>query len=132
MRLEWTRAIAILSVTVLVSALQRTTPAGDRRRQCRAGKARSSQATRYAGGAMREAEQSKAALDSELKAQEQKWVKSYDRARELASAPPPPRSAPPPRPARRARRRAQGGAAAKAAAADARPRGPPPSAPART
>ena len=86
MRLEWTRARAILSVTVLVSGCGSPPQPEINAANAALEKARSSQATQYAGGAMREAETSKAALDTELKAQEQKWVKSYDRARELAAA----------------------------------------------
>ncbi|HVG85738.1 MAG TPA: TonB family protein [Vicinamibacterales bacterium] len=86
MRLEWTRAMAILSVTVLVSGCGSPPQPEINAANAALEKARSSQATQYAGGAMREAETSKAALDTELKVQEQKWVKSYDRARELAAA----------------------------------------------
>ena len=86
MRLEWTRAIAILSVTVLASACSAPPQPEIDAANAALAKARGSQAAQYAGGAMRDAEQSKAALDSELSAQEQKWMKSYDRARELAAA----------------------------------------------
>jgi TonB family protein len=49
-------------------------------------KAKADRANEYAGSAMREAEAARAALESELNAQQQAWFKSYDRARELASA----------------------------------------------
>jgi hypothetical protein len=40
----------------------------------------------YAAPSLKEAEDAKAALDAELKAQEGKWFKSYDKAKELAVA----------------------------------------------
>jgi TonB family protein len=45
-----------------------------------------SDANRYAPESLRSAEDARAALDAELKVQEGKWVKSYDRTRELAAA----------------------------------------------
>jgi len=47
-------------------------------------RAHGSQAQRYAGDSLREAEQAKAALDREIEAQSQAWIKSYDHARQLA------------------------------------------------
>jgi protein TonB len=41
---------------------------------------------RYAAESLKSAEDARAALDAELKLQEGKWVKSYDRTRELAAA----------------------------------------------
>ena len=43
-------------------------------------------AGQYAADALKAAEEARAALDAELKAQEGKWFKSYDKARELAIA----------------------------------------------
>jgi TonB family protein len=43
-------------------------------------------ADRYAAGSLKAAQDARAALDAELTAQEGKWFKSYDRARELAVA----------------------------------------------
>jgi protein TonB len=43
-------------------------------------------AARYASASLQSAQDARAALDAELKAQDQKWVKSYDKARELAAA----------------------------------------------
>ena len=40
----------------------------------------------YAAESLRAAQDARSALDAELKAQEAKWVKSYDRTRELAAA----------------------------------------------
>jgi hypothetical protein len=40
----------------------------------------------YAAESLKAAEDAQAALDAELKAQEGKWVKSYDKAKELAAA----------------------------------------------
>ena len=40
----------------------------------------------YAAGSLKAAQDARSALDAELKAQEAKWVKSYDRTRELAAA----------------------------------------------
>ena len=42
-------------------------------------------AGQYAADALKAAEEARAALDAELKAQEGKWFKSYDKARELAA-----------------------------------------------
>jgi len=42
-------------------------------------------AGQYADDALKAAEEARAALDAELKAQEGKWFKSYDKARELAA-----------------------------------------------
>lgn len=42
-------------------------------------------ADQYAAESLKEAQNARAALDAELKAQEGKWVKSYDRSRELAA-----------------------------------------------
>ena len=105
MRLEWTRAIAILSVTVLASACSAPPQPEIDAATAAIEKARSNQAAKYAGTAMRQAEESKAELDNELKVQEQKWVKSYDLRASWRRTPPPPRSAPPLRPPRRARPR---------------------------
>ncbi len=40
----------------------------------------------YAAASLKAAEDAQAALDAELKAQEGKWIKSYDKAKELAVA----------------------------------------------
>jgi type IV secretory pathway VirB10-like protein len=48
--------------------------------------ASSAGADKYAPASLQEAQTAQAALDAELKAQEGKYVKSYDRARELAVA----------------------------------------------
>ncbi len=48
-------------------------------------KAASSNASRYAAASLADAEAAQTALDVELAAQDAKWVKSYDRARELAA-----------------------------------------------
>jgi TonB family protein len=86
MRLEWTRAAAILALTVATWGCNRPPQPEIDAANAAVDKARASQASQYAGSAMKEAEQSKAELDAELKAQNEKWLKSYDRARELASA----------------------------------------------
>lgn len=49
-------------------------------------KAISQDAGRYASASLQSAQDARAALDTELKAQDHKWVKSYDKARELAAA----------------------------------------------
>jgi TonB family protein len=49
-------------------------------------KAVSQDAARYASASLQSAQDARAALDAELKAQDGKWVKSYDKARELAVA----------------------------------------------
>ena len=48
--------------------------------------ASSAGAEKYASASLKEAQTAQAALDAELKAQEGKLIKSYDRARELAAA----------------------------------------------
>ena len=48
--------------------------------------ASSANADKYAAESFKEAQAAQAALDAELKAQDAKWMKSYDRARELAVA----------------------------------------------
>ena len=49
-------------------------------------KATTDGADRYAAESHKAAQDARAALDTELKAQDAKWVKSYDRTRELAAA----------------------------------------------
>ena len=49
-------------------------------------KAAADRADQYAAASLKAAQDARAALDVELKAQEGKWVKSYDRTRELAVA----------------------------------------------
>jgi protein TonB len=49
-------------------------------------RAATAQAGQYAPESLKAAQDARAALDVELKAQEGKWVKSYDKARELAAA----------------------------------------------
>lgn len=49
-------------------------------------KAVTARAGQYAPESLKAAQDARAALDAELKAQEDKWVKSYDKARELAVA----------------------------------------------
>jgi TonB family protein len=51
-----------------------------------ADRAANSGARQYAADSLKSAEDARAALDAELKAQEGKWVKSYDKTRELAAA----------------------------------------------
>lgn len=48
--------------------------------------ASSAGADKYTAASLKEAQTAQAALDAELKAQEEKFIKSYDRARELAVA----------------------------------------------
>ena len=49
-------------------------------------KASSDRADQYAAESLRAAQDARAALDAELKAQEGKWIKSYDKTKELAVA----------------------------------------------
>ena len=49
-------------------------------------KAAAANAVQYAPDSLKAAQDAQTALDLELKAQEGKWIKSYDRARELAAA----------------------------------------------
>ena len=49
-------------------------------------KAAADRADQYAADSLKAAQDAKAALDAELKAQEGKWVKSYDKTKELAIA----------------------------------------------
>src|SRR5436190_11489573 len=46
----------------------------------------SQDAARYASASLQSAQDARAALDAELKTQDAKWVKSYDKAKELAAA----------------------------------------------
>jgi protein TonB len=49
-------------------------------------KAASDGAGRYAADSLKTAEDARAALDAELQAQDSKWIKSYDKTKELAAA----------------------------------------------
>lgn len=49
-------------------------------------KAANDRADQYAAESLRTAQDARAALDAELKAQEGKWIKSYDKSKELAVA----------------------------------------------
>ena len=49
-------------------------------------RAATERADQYAAGSLKAAQDARAALDAELKAQEGKWFKSYDRSKELAVA----------------------------------------------
>lgn len=49
-------------------------------------KARAGGASQYAPESLKAAQDAQAALDAELKAQDEKWVKSYDKTKELAAA----------------------------------------------
>ena len=49
-------------------------------------KAVSGGAGQYAAGSLKAAEDARAALDAELKAQDSKWMKSYDKTKDLAAA----------------------------------------------
>jgi TonB family protein len=49
-------------------------------------KAVSQDAARYASASLQSAQDARAALDAELKTQDAKWIKSYDKAKELATA----------------------------------------------
>ena len=83
------RAMHRLSAIVVVLALQRHAAAGRRPKSMPPGppreKASASNASRYAPESLAAAEAAQTALDAELAAQDAKWVKSYDRARELAA-----------------------------------------------
>jgi TonB family protein len=50
------------------------------------GKAADQDANRYAAASLKSAQDAQAALDAELKTQDGKWLKSYDKAKELAVA----------------------------------------------
>jgi TonB family protein len=84
MRFDWTRGLALASVAAITWGCNQAPQPEIDAANTALERARGTQAAQYAGGPMREAEQSKAALDSELQAQSEAWVKSYDRARELA------------------------------------------------
>lgn len=49
-------------------------------------KANADRAGQYAAASLKAAQEAQSALDAELKAQDEKWFKSYDRTRELAAA----------------------------------------------
>lgn len=84
MRGNWTRNLALAGVAAVTWGCNMPPQPEIDAANTALDRARGSQADRYAGKAMTEAEQAKSALDNELQAQDQAWFKSYDRARELA------------------------------------------------
>jgi TonB family protein len=77
----------ILLVLAFAAACGSNRPTADIEAARAAGdKAEAANAGRYAAPSMAAAESAQSALDAELAAQEAKWMKSYDRTRELAAA----------------------------------------------
>jgi protein TonB len=82
------RAFVVVLLMLIVTFAGCSAPPtaeADAARQSIAG-ASSAGADKYAAASLKEAQTAQAALDAELKAQEGKFIKSYDRARELAVA----------------------------------------------
>jgi hypothetical protein len=80
------RSFASVVMCVIVSGCA-SPPSGDvKLAQVTLDKALAAGADRHAAESLKAARQAQAALDAELKAQSAKWVKSYDRARDLAIA----------------------------------------------
>ena len=79
--------VVVLPMLIFVQAACSAPPTveADAARQSIAS-ASSAGADKYAAASLKEAQQAEAALDAELKAQEGKFIKSYDHARELAVA----------------------------------------------
>jgi TonB family protein len=84
MRFDWTRGWALATVAAVTWGCNQPPQPEIDVANTALERAKGSQASQYASDSMREAEQSKAALDSEMLTQSQAWFKSYDRARELA------------------------------------------------
>jgi TonB family protein len=84
MRFDRTRGLALATVAAITWGCNQAPQPEIDAANTALERARGSQAAQYAGGSMREAEQSKAALDNEIQAQSEAWFKSYDRARDLA------------------------------------------------
>ena len=74
----------VLVLTFAVACSSRPTAEIDAARSAR-DQASAANAGQYAAESMAAAESAQASLDAELAAQDAKWVKSYDRARELAT-----------------------------------------------
>jgi len=74
----------VLVLTVTAACGSQPTAEIDAARAAR-DKASAANASRYAPESLAAAESAQAALDAELAAQDAKWMKSYDRARELAT-----------------------------------------------
>jgi TonB family protein len=84
MRFDWTRGLVLATVAAITWGCNQAPQPEIDAANTALERARGSQAAQHAGNSLREAEQSKAALDNEIQAQSQAWFKSYDRARELA------------------------------------------------
>jgi TonB family protein len=78
--------VAPLMLTVAVAACSSPPTAEMDAARASLATATSAGADKYASESLKAAEAAQAALDAELKTQEANWVKSYDRARELAVA----------------------------------------------
>jgi protein TonB len=84
-----TRATKRLSAVVVVltcAAACETRPTSEIEAARSARQAAEAQAGQYAPESLKAAQQAQAALDAELAVQDGKWVKSYDRSRELATS----------------------------------------------
>lgn len=76
--------VIVLALTLATACDTRPTPEIEAARAAR--DAAAARAGQYAPESLRAAQDAQAALDAELAAQDAKWIKSYDRARELATA----------------------------------------------
>ena len=84
MRANLKLSAILLVLTFAVACSSRPTAEIDAAREAR-DKAAAANAGQYAAESMAAAESAQASLDAELAAQDAKWMKSYDRARELAA-----------------------------------------------
>jgi hypothetical protein len=86
MRVRFGALILVLGLTVAVGACGSAPTADIEAAKAAAASAASAGARDYAPESLKAAEDAQAALDAELQAQEGKWFKSYDKAKELAAA----------------------------------------------
>jgi TonB family protein len=83
---QWKLGAIALGLAVVVTGCAAPPSADVDAAKASVDRAASSGANRYAAESLKSAEDARAALDAELKVQEGKWLKSYDKTRELAAA----------------------------------------------
>lgn len=84
MRTNWTRGVAAAAVAGMSWACNQAPQPEIDAARIAVERARDSQAPQHAAEAMREAELARLELEEELTRQQQAWLRSYDRTRELA------------------------------------------------
>ena len=80
------RTIALLGLAITVTGCAAPPAADVDAAKAAVNSAATGGADKYASDSLKAAQDAQAALDAELKAQDSKWVKSYDKAKELAAA----------------------------------------------